>query len=121
MGGFTIGWAVGHKPRIGPVTRSFFESLDPFRLGGHDGGSRQSTGRDTRFENTFGRHRPSCLTSVSQQGSISHHGKGLRVPDQPNEPEVNPWSSATIGVGAPFSVSAGAAPGVRAADSAWSI
>jgi hypothetical protein len=35
-------------------------------------------------------------------GTISHHGKGLGVPDQPNEPEVNPWSSATIGIRAPF-------------------
>jgi len=39
------------EPRIGRVTRSFFESLDLLRLAGHDGGSRPSTGRDTCFVN----------------------------------------------------------------------
>jgi hypothetical protein len=42
------------------------------------------TGRDTCFVNIVRRHRPSCLTSGSQQGSISHHGISLRVPVQPN-------------------------------------
>jgi hypothetical protein len=77
-------------------------SLDLLHLGGRYGGSRLSTGRDTCFVNIIWRHRPPCLTSGSQQGSISHHGNSLRVPDQPNGARGKPLVRATIGISAPF-------------------
>jgi hypothetical protein len=39
------------KPRIGPVTRSFFEFTHLLHLGGHDGESALSNGPDTCFVN----------------------------------------------------------------------
>jgi hypothetical protein len=56
--------------------------------------------------NILRRHRPPCLTSGSQQGSISHHGNSLRVPEQPNEAGGKPLVRATIGISAPFSSAA---------------
>jgi hypothetical protein len=41
-------------------------------------GSRPSTGRDTCFLNIVRRYRAPCLTSGSQEGSISHDGNGPR-------------------------------------------
>jgi hypothetical protein len=48
------------------------------------GGSDRPPRGDTCFVNIVGRHRPPCLTSGSQEGSISHDENSLRVPDQPN-------------------------------------
>jgi hypothetical protein len=60
------------KPRIGRMTRSFFEFARPAPPPRPRWGSRLPTGRDTCFVNIVRRHRPLCLTSGSQQGSISH-------------------------------------------------
>ena len=84
------------------MTRSFFESLDLLHRRGHDGGSGLSIERDTCFVNIVWRHWPPCLTSESQDGSISHHGNGPRVPDQPNGARGKPLVRATIRIGAPF-------------------
>jgi hypothetical protein len=66
------------------------------------GKSRLSNGPDTCFLKVVRRHRPPCLTSGSQEGSISHHGNGPRVPDQPNGARGKPLVRATIGISAPF-------------------
>ncbi len=89
------------KPRIGPRPGPSSSSLDLLRLGVHDGGSRRPPGGDTCFLNIVGRHRPPCLTSGSQEGSISHNGNGPWVPDQPNGARRKPLVRATIRIGAP--------------------
>jgi hypothetical protein len=38
------------------------------------------------------------------QGSISHHGNNLRVPDQPNGAKRKSLGRATIGISAPFTL-----------------
>ena len=59
--------------------------------------------RESPVFSTFSRrHRPPCLTSRSQQGSISHHRISLRVPVQPNGARGKPLVRATIGISAPF-------------------
>jgi hypothetical protein len=65
-------------------------------------GSGLFIGRDTCFVNIVWRHRPPCLTSGSQQGSIGHHGNSLRVQDQPNGARRKSLVRATIGISAPF-------------------
>ena len=84
------------------MTRSFFEFARLLGLGGHDEESRLSNGSDTCFLNIAWPHRPPCLTSGSQQGSISHHGNRLRVPDQPNGTRGKTLVRVPIGISAPF-------------------
>jgi hypothetical protein len=89
-------------PRIGPVTRSFFELARPVPPRWPRWGIRTVyRGRDTCFVNIVRRHRPLCLTSGSQEGSLSHHGNGPRVLDQPHGARGKPLVSATIRIDAP--------------------
>jgi hypothetical protein len=53
------------KPRIGPVTRSFFEIARLARLGGHDAGSRLPTGA----RHLFREHCPATLDPMSLAAS----------------------------------------------------
>jgi hypothetical protein len=63
------------KPRIGARDQVFLRFRSTCSASAATiRGSRMSTARDTCFLNIVRRHRPPCLTSGSQQGSISHHG-----------------------------------------------
>jgi hypothetical protein len=69
------------------VTRSFFEFAPLLDLGGHDGESRLSTGRDT------------CFREHSQMVFLL-----LGFPARPKKPRRTRWSMPRIRVNAPFKV-----------------
>jgi energy-coupling factor transporter ATP-binding protein EcfA2 len=87
-----------HDPEAGITSRSQAEGCGVSPLLS----ALPSTRRDTCFLNIVGRYWPPCLTSGSQQGSISRHMNAPRVPDQPNGARGKPLVRATIGISAPF-------------------
>jgi hypothetical protein len=101
------------EPRIGPVTRSFFEFARPAAP------PRRRRGILTvhRARHLFPEHclaTPApCLTSGLREGSFSHHGNSLRVPDQRNGARGEPLVRATIGISAPFRRSPSSAGSLR--------